>query len=744
MQMLLKEGEKQMKRPFAVIGITFLCTLAAACMVGVTVSLPAAVVLAGAAAASFLFPALRREQTVPAALLTAAAALFAYTLAVTAWVMPVQALDGQAGTFTGVLTEMPYESYGQFYYQIETEQIDIDGAPQKIKLLLSSPSPIDADFYDQITCTASFYKANGNTTGRYNARGIYILAAAERGKTPKVAAAKEKPPYYYVLSMRREVTGHIYEYMPSEEASLANALMLGDKYSLDQNLKEDFNHSGTGHLIVVSGLHMAVIESCIYFLLLKLTRKKKLAAGVSIIGILAFMALTAFTPSVVRSGVMLIVYMLAQIFGKSADSLNSIGIAALVLTIGNPLAAGDIGLLMSFSATLGILLFYPAADQFVYAKLSRLRFLKRPLHFVTSTLLVSLCATVTTFPIMLFVFRSFSLYFLLSNLLLVWAAQLLLSCCLIMVTLSFTGVFSFLAWPFALVSTTVASYMIHTAVFLAKLPYAYISIDEKFILIWFAATLLLTAAGILINRGFRPVKLIVPLSLVILLCGCTTFAVFQKDAVTLRVFDTGDGISAVLEKNGNTAILASGGSMVSSPLLRHMEDKGTAADFMLIASGGRLTRYAGELINAFDVKTILLYDTSSNRALKEDLLESADSLHTFEGEQRVLLWDDVSVEVLAKNGNVWTFVQTGQGSALICPGGGSFADIPQSWRKADVCVLSQPPEALWLLKAGCTVISNSDGKAPLAAQAAAPYQERLTAPEIGGNVAIQLYKQYGK
>lgn len=733
-----------MKRPFAVIGITFLCALSAACIFGMAVSLTAAGVLAAAAAVSLLFPALRKQKTIPAALATAAAAFFAFFLAFSAWVLPVQAIAGQSGSLTGVMTETPYESYGKFYYQIETEQVGIEGAPQKIKVMLISSSPIDADFYDEITCNASFYSAGETSAGRYYSKGIYILASAAQGKTPKVTQTAEKPFYYYVLCVRRAVTEHIYEYMPSEEASLANALLMGDKYNLDRNLKEDFNHSGTGHLIVVSGLHMAVIQSCVYFLLIKLTRKKKLAAGLSIAGIFAFMALTAFTPSVVRSGVMLIVYMLAQMLGRSADSLNSIGIAALVLTICNPLAAGDVGLLMSFAATLGIILFYPAADKCVYEKLCRLRFLKRPLHFVASTLLVSLCATVTTFPIMLLVFRSFSVYFLLSNLMLVWAAQLLLTCCLIMVTLSFTGVFSFLAWPFAFLSTVVAAYMIQTAVFLAKLPYAYISIDEKFILIWFASTLLLAAIGILINRGFRPVKYIVPLSLAVLLCGCTTFVIFQEDAVSLRIFDSGDGISAVLEKNGNTAILASGGSTVNSPLLWYMEDKSASPDFMLIASGSRLTRYAGDLANEFDVKTILLYDTSSNQTLRQDLEESTDHLETFQQKKRVLLWDDVTVETAAINGNVWTFVQTKQGSALICPGGGSFADIPESWRSADICVLSQPPEAIWLLKAGCTVIAGSDSRAPLIAQALAPYQEKLTAPATGGDVVIQLYRQQGE
>lgn len=259
------------------------------------------------------------------------------------WVVPVQALDGKAGRVTGVISEAPYERYGRFYYELETSKIELPDVPQKIKILLSSSNPIDADFYDEVTCEADFYQPAAGSSGRYMAKGIYLLAAVQQGGKVSVRETQEKPPYYYALCARKAVTGKIYTYMPSEEASLASALLLGDKYCLDQNLKEDFNQSGTGHLIVVSGLHMAVVEGCVYFILFKLTRRKKLAAAVSIVGILLFMALTAFTPSVMRSGIMLIVYMLAQLFNRTSDSLNSIGIAALVLTAFNPFAAGEIG-----------------------------------------------------------------------------------------------------------------------------------------------------------------------------------------------------------------------------------------------------------------------------------------------------------------------------------------------------------------------------------------------------------------
>ena len=729
-----------MKRPFAIIGITFLAALASASVFGARAGAVLACAFAASFAVSLFFSKLRKEKTVPAALITACAAFVLYLLAVQMWVVSVQALDGKAGRVTGVISEAPYERYGRFYYELETSKIELPDVPQKIKILLSSPNPIDADFYDEVTCEADFYQPAAGSSGRYMAKGIYLLAAVQQGGKVSVRETQEKPPYYYALCARKAVTGKIYTYMPSEEASLASALLLGDKYCLDQNLKEDFNQSGTGHLIVVSGLHMAVVEGCVYFILFKLTRRKKLAAAVSIVGILLFMALTAFTPSVMRSGIMLIVYMLAQLFNRTSDSLNSIGIAALVLTAFNPFAAGEIGFLMSFCATLGIILFFPAMDSYICGKLEKLRFGRKAVHFVLSVLLVSLSATVAAFPVMLYAFASFSLYFLLSNLLLVWAAQLLLCCCLPMVLLSFAGPLSFLAFPFAFAATCISAYMIQTAVFIAKLPYAYISIDQKFLNLWFAATLLMIAVGILSKRGFRPVKLIVPLSLLVLLCGCATYTAFQWNAVNLRVFDAGDGICAVLEKNGKTALLACGGNRYNPPLFRYYEEKSDPVDFMLIASGKRLKSYAADLTNEIDVENILLYDTSSNKTLKEDLTEINGRIDSFHDSRRVLLWGDVKLETAAYGGNVWTFVQTKQRSLLVCPDGGSFADIPAAWRKADICLVSDPPEYIEFLNAGCTVISSSDEKAPVIAQLLAPYQERLTAPAVNGDTLIQLYK----
>lgn len=68
------------------------------------------------------------------------------------------------------------------------------------------------------------------------------------------------------------------------------------------------------------------------------------------------MAVTGFAHSVVRAGIMMIIVSFASSNLRIADSLNNLGFAAIVLTAFNPYAVADIGMLLSFSATTGIIL----------------------------------------------------------------------------------------------------------------------------------------------------------------------------------------------------------------------------------------------------------------------------------------------------------------------------------------------------------------------------------------------------
>lgn len=63
----------------------------------------------------------------------------------------------------------------------------------------------------------------------------------------------------------------------------------------------------------------------------------------------------------VRAGILCIVVLLGSCVKRRADSLNSMGLALILLLAADPYAAYDIGLQLSFAACLGLLWLYPFA-----------------------------------------------------------------------------------------------------------------------------------------------------------------------------------------------------------------------------------------------------------------------------------------------------------------------------------------------------------------------------------------------
>lgn len=144
---------------------------------------------------------------------------------------------------------------------------------------------------------------------------------------------------------------------PREEAAVFQAMALGDKSNMPEALSEQLRVSGLSHMTAVSGMHVTILVSLIYALLMLFGQNKRkyiwLVGGL----VLLFMVFTGATPSVVRAAVMGVLTLTAEALRRKADSLTSLAAAAGVIVFCNPAAAFDTGFMLSFGATLGILLF---------------------------------------------------------------------------------------------------------------------------------------------------------------------------------------------------------------------------------------------------------------------------------------------------------------------------------------------------------------------------------------------------
>jgi competence protein ComEC len=142
-------------------------------------------------------------------------------------------------------------------------------------------------------------------------------------------------------------------------AAIASAILINDRSGLDAEDERRLQEAGTYHVIAISGGNIAILA----VLLLSAARvagARPAAAAVWTIGALLFYAhLTGAPASVARAVTAAVVYLAGRILDHRGPPLNALAVAAAIAIAWWPLTALDAGFILSFGATLGILLGTP-------------------------------------------------------------------------------------------------------------------------------------------------------------------------------------------------------------------------------------------------------------------------------------------------------------------------------------------------------------------------------------------------
>ena len=201
----------------------------------------------------------------------------------------------------------------------------------------------------------------------------------------------------------------------TNELSVAMALLLGNRQYIDDDLEQSYISSGSIHILAVSGLHVGIIFLILNFLLSFMNRSKAtkyLKGCIILVSLFIYAAIAGFAPSISRAVIMFSVLVITDMFGKMRNTYNNMALSALVLCFFNPYIIYDVGFQLSYAAVLGIVYFQPKFMQpfYKYNKLVRV---------IMGCVTVSLAAQLGVLPIILYTFKSFPVYFLLTNLVLV-------------------------------------------------------------------------------------------------------------------------------------------------------------------------------------------------------------------------------------------------------------------------------------------------------------------------------------
>lgn len=160
--------------------------------------------------------------------------------------------------------------------------------------------------------------------------------------------------------IRKHLSGILSLRLPEKEAALMQTILLGEKESLDSEIKELYQRSGIAHILAISGLHVSVLGMGLYRLLRKIGVPVKGAALLSMLLLLFYGAMTGFSVSAMRAILMFGLRMLGEMLQRTYDMLTAIAAAAALLLAGQPLFLKSASFVFSFGCVLGLCVVHPA------------------------------------------------------------------------------------------------------------------------------------------------------------------------------------------------------------------------------------------------------------------------------------------------------------------------------------------------------------------------------------------------
>ena len=413
---------------------------------------------------------------------------------------------------TGYIIDMPVYSNNICKYNVQVENIEniqnIKKIP-KFKMQLISQSDINCDVYQ--TFKAKIHvQENTNLKEFLKLKSQNIkLSGFISSYEPIERFETKKNINYYVLKIKEKLLNYITKIFDNQSEAFIKAFLFRDRSKLNSDEILSFSESGISHFLAISGFHLAIIVNILINLFKLLNFKKKISYLLCCVFILFFMLITGFTPSIVRSGIMFLIFIMAKIFFKNYDALNSLGVSLIIILLINPDSCLDIGLWMSFLSSASIITFSnKKIKKIIFLKLKNIKnniftyffgiaeknkkYKKnnKIFNYIISNFSDSLTATVCVFPISCLYFKSFSLVFFISNILISFQVYILILIAILSILFNQIPIFNFLPSFANLISKSI----IIITRFLSKFS---ISLDYKFIPICAACALILISYYIL-------------------------------------------------------------------------------------------------------------------------------------------------------------------------------------------------------------------------------------------------------
>lgn len=220
--------------------------------------------------------------------------------------------------------------------------------------------------------------------------------------------SKDKTLNLPIISQIKANSSKAYDRVLGKDYSgLLTGIVFGTRADFDKEFFSKLQEAGVLHVIAASGMNVSMVAGFLVATLVLFMRRQQalLVAG---IGVFLYASLADFQVSIVRASIMAYFAFAAGIVGRQNSSLWALFLTAYIMLLVNPTLVSSLSFQLSFSATLGIILFDPLLKRGILKKG----------FFEDARTTVS--AQITTTPILLFAFSTYSLVSVPVNFLILW------------------------------------------------------------------------------------------------------------------------------------------------------------------------------------------------------------------------------------------------------------------------------------------------------------------------------------
>jgi competence protein ComEC len=339
-------------------------------------------------------------------------------------------------------------------------------------------------------------------------QGIYFTTYVYNPEL--IATGQGSKPLEWIYTLRDKMSQSLDMSLHEPQNSLAQAMLLGKRGTIPADVKEDFNETGTAHILAVSGLHVAIVAGITLSAAVWLFGRKRPTYFIIALAVIwIFAILTGWRPPVFRAAIMGSLWLSADYLGRPRSALPALLLAAAIMVGIHPMLLWDASFQLSFAAMAGLIFLTPKFQDLgakAFKLSERSDFRASSSRFVIDSASVTLGAILFTLPLIAYYFHRISLVGLPATFFVLPALPGTI------VTAALVGVVGLFALPLAhvlgYVTWLFATYAIKVVHLFSLLPFAAVDVGFSAAAVWayflaFAAILWLLSNRMRLRRLFH-------------------------------------------------------------------------------------------------------------------------------------------------------------------------------------------------------------------------------------------------